>query len=474
MTYSDANDNSNVHHSSEVLLYHKILDAFYDGVHITDCDGRVLYVNDAFLELLGETRENYLTKNIFDMLERNYSSANVTSRVLKTKKPLSVVVDYYRTGKKCLVSGTPVIINNELIRVVAIVRDLTQLNILQEELIRTSSLAMVYKDQLKQMEAKNNNPTIINTRSKDMQDIYEKILKVSNFDASILLLGETGVGKDYIAKFIHSHSNRKGHFVKVNCGAIPEQLLESELFGYDPGAFTGANKYGKTGLFEFAQNGTLFLDEIGDMPLSLQVKLLAAIQDKSITRLGSVKTVDIQTRIIAATNSPVEHLIAEGKFRKDLYYRLNVIQILIPPLRERKEDIMTLAMQFLSEFNNRYEKSCSFSKQAINVLLKYDWPGNIRELKNTIERAVIFSEQNFILLEAIKDSIFNENDKVELSDSMNNYHGLKQKVDGFEAYIIQEEMNKHETYVEAAKALKVDISTLMRKKKRYKIAKELK
>lgn len=473
MVKSDIVDNP----CNEVFLYQKMLDAFYDGVHITDGDGNVIYVNDAFLELLGETRENYLNNSIYKMLSRSYSSNNVTSRVIQTKKPISVVVDYYRTGKKCLVSGNPVIVNDQLVRVVAIVRDLTQLNYLQEELIKANSLALVYKDRLREIEAANNNP-VINTRSKGMRNIYEKIIKISNLDTSVLLLGETGVGKDYIAKFIHSLSNRKGHFVKVNCGAIPEQLLESELFGYEPGAFTGANKNGKAGLFELAQNGTIFLDEIGDMPLVLQVKLLAAIQDKVITRLGGVKNIEIQTRIIAATNSALDKMISEKKFRKDLYYRLNVIQIVIPPLRERRDDIIPLAMSFLEEFNQLYKRSCTFSSKAVDLLLSYSWPGNIRELKNTIERAVIFSEQGYIYSEAIRDSILDDKFKTETKNEFQLGHvadkNLKKMVDNYEAYILQEELNRNEMYIDAARALGIDISTLMRKKKKYGISKELK
>jgi len=229
-------------------------------------------------------------------------------------------------------------------------------------------------------------------KSKSIKELIELIEKISKTDSTVLILGESGTGKSLVAKTIHYESpRREAPFITVNCASIPENLLEAELFGYEKGAFTGAYS-SKKGKFELANGGTIFLDEIGDMPLSLQAKLLRVIQDKEIEPLGSEKTVKVDVRIIAATNKDLKKLVEEGKFREDLYYRLNVIPIYIPPLRERKEDIPLLIEYYLGEFNKKYRKKVSITKRAMKLLLEYDWPGNVRELANLMERLVILNE----------------------------------------------------------------------------------
>ncbi len=223
-------------------------------------------------------------------------------------------------------------------------------------------------------------------------NLIEVIKKVANTDTTVLITGESGTGKSMIAKAIHSLSPRRDKsFITINCAAIPESLLEAELFGYEKGAFTGAYT-SKKGKFELANGGTIFLDEIGDMPLSLQAKILRVIQDKEIERLGSEKVIKVDVRIIAATNKDLEKLVKEGKFREDLYYRLNVVPIHVPPLRERKEDIPLLVEHFLEKFNKKYNKKVKISPNAMAMLMEYDWPGNVRELENTIERLVIMND----------------------------------------------------------------------------------
>ncbi|GAB6066562.1 sigma-54-dependent Fis family transcriptional regulator [Aquifex pyrophilus] len=229
-------------------------------------------------------------------------------------------------------------------------------------------------------------------RSKAVRRLIELVEKVAKSDSTVLLLGESGTGKSLIARTIHYESPRKEKpFVTVNCAAIPENLLEAELFGYEKGAFTGAYAP-KKGKFELANGGTIFLDEIGDMPLSLQAKILRVLQDREIERLGSEKTIKVDVRIIAATNKDLKKLVEEGKFREDLYYRLNVIPIYVPPLRERKEDIPLLIQHFLKEFNEKYGKEVYLTKEAMERLLEYDYPGNVRELSNIIEQLVILNE----------------------------------------------------------------------------------
>ncbi|NPA54047.1 MAG: sigma-54-dependent Fis family transcriptional regulator [Aquificae bacterium] len=233
--------------------------------------------------------------------------------------------------------------------------------------------------------------------SKKMKEILETAKKVAPFDATVLITGESGTGKEVLAKFIHKNSKRKDKpFIAINCGAIPDELLEAELFGYKKGAFTGASS-DKKGLIEEADGGTILLDEIGDLPLNLQVKLLRLLQEGEIKPLGSSKTKKVDVRFIAATNQNLEQLVKEGKFREDLYYRLNVIKIHIPPLKERKEDILPLTKFFIKKYSMKYNiKPKTLSEKAISELLSYDWPGNVRELENTIERLVLMTSGDII------------------------------------------------------------------------------
>jgi len=235
--------------------------------------------------------------------------------------------------------------------------------------------------------------------SDKMQEVFKTALKAAKSKATILLMGESGTGKELIAKAIHFESDRaKGPFIAINCAAIPENLLEAELFGYEKGAFTGA-LVSKPGKFELANGGTIFLDEIGDMPLALQAKLLRVIQDKAFERIGGTRPIKVDVRIIAATNKDLEKMVKEGTFREDLYYRLNVIPIFLPPLRERREDIPLLIDYFLKKFNKEYNKNIGISNEAVKALINYSWPGNVRELENTIERLVVLTEGEEITLE---------------------------------------------------------------------------
>ncbi len=237
---------------------------------------------------------------------------------------------------------------------------------------------------------------LLETRNSLMKQVYRLAKKVASSSSTVLLLGESGTGKEVLAKYIHFCSKRKGPFIAINCAAIPEELLEAELFGYEKGAFTGAIK-SKPGKFEIAQNGTLFLDEIGDLSLKLQAKLLRVLQEKQVERLGSNHSIKVEVRIIAATNKDLEKEVEKGNFREDLFYRLNVIPIKIPPLRERKEDIPLLAEFFLKKICKREGiEEKRFSEDAIKALVNYSWPGNVRELENLIERAIILSESEVI------------------------------------------------------------------------------
>jgi transcriptional regulator with PAS, ATPase and Fis domain len=285
----------------------------------------------------------------------------------------------------------------------------------------------------------------------------------------VLILGESGVGKDLVARIIHEASSRKetGVFVKINCGAIPAELLESELFGYKGGAFTGASKEGKAGYFEIADRGTLFLDEIGDLPLRLQVKLLAVIQDQEITRVGDVHSKKVDVRIIAATNQDLESMVQKGKFREDLFYRLNVVPVFIPPLRERKEEIPFLFAHFLSEYNKKYKTHMRLSKEAVDILSVYRWPGNVRELANLIEHLIIVANEPVLKPEHLPNKYVSDTEELK-NVSNDSPRLLREEIEAFEKALIKKTLARCRTNEEAAHRLGISLSTLTRRLRQVK------
>jgi transcriptional regulator with PAS, ATPase and Fis domain len=297
-------------------------------------------------------------------------------------------------------------------------------------------------------------------RTPEMLELYENVIAVSKVETSVLLLGESGTGKEVVAKWIHASGGRASEpFIKVNCGAIPGELLESELFGYEPGAFTGAKRSGKPGLFELAHRGTLLLDEIGEMPLYLQVKLLRVLQEFEITRVGGTEAKKLDVRVISATNQDLEKKVREGIFRKDLYYRINVIPIHIPPLRRRKEDIGPLAHHFLKLLRVQYGIKKGITPEAINRLKAYHWPGNLRELRNTLERAYVISKNENI---EASDLCFSD-EKLQNCEK----RSLRQQLEFFEKEIIRKQLEQSRSLREAAKILKIDPATMTRKCRKY-------
>jgi transcriptional regulator with PAS, ATPase and Fis domain len=301
-----------------------------------------------------------------------------------------------------------------------------------------------------------------------MEKTVEMALKVSPVSSTVLLLGESGVGKGMIAKLIHKHSDRRnGPFIRVDCAGIPESLVESELFGYEKGAFTGARTEGKPGFFELANKGTLFLDEIAEIPLNSQSKLLRFLEDHQIIRVGGTEPRDIDVRVIAATNKNIEDMVSSKLFREDLYYRLNVIPIHIQPLRERRSDILPLIFHFLERFNKMYQKKKRLSPEAIEALNKYDYPGNIRELANLIERIVVVSENDQIQMRDIPDAVTGSGSKAIPYSLLSGETPLKNALEQYEGIIIERAVKKLGSQREAAKILKIDQSTISRKIRKY-------
>lgn len=300
----------------------------------------------------------------------------------------------------------------------------------------------------------------------EMKRVTDMVIRIAPFDATVFLTGESGVGKNRFARMIHGLSRRRdAPLVTINCGAIPEKLLESELFGYEGGAFTGANKKGKAGMIETADGGTLFLDEIGDLPLQMQVKLLNVIQEKKLIRVGGLETKAVDFRLIAATNKDISAMVKQGGFRKDLFYRLNVVGLTIPPLRKRKEDIPALIHHFVAAFNEKYEKSHVFSAQAVAHLQRYPWPGNVRELENVVEGLILTAEQEVITAEMLPPS-------VSVQTALEKYEGenktLKQMLEKVEEEILLDAYQRYGTTTKTAEALGISQASVSIKLNKYK------
>lgn len=371
-----------------------VIDQSYDGILIADAQGDILYINKAFEQMTLLKKSELEGKHMTDLVNKGlFRNESVVMKTLQTGKPYTNVQSYKNSGLHTLVTAAPVHDERgELKFVLANVRDISELTRLQKQL-ETS------QEKLKQLQFENMKSTgKLIAYSEEMEAVLDLVYHVASSDSTVLLLGESGVGKEVMAKILHENSSRveTGTFMKVNCGAIPPNLLESELFGYDQGAFTGAKKGGKPGIFELAHNGTLFLDEIGELPLDMQVKLLRVLQEQEIMRVGGVTPVKIHVRIIAATNRDLEDMIKQGTFRQDLYYRLNVVPIKIPPLRERKADIVPLLGHFLKFFNEKYHYSKKFSSEAVDQLMMYGFPGNVRELSNLVERLVLTCREDIM------------------------------------------------------------------------------
>jgi len=307
--------------------------------------------------------------------------------------------------------------------------------------------------------------------SECMKETFATALRVCCVCATVLLLGESGTGKEVLARFIHSNSPRRDKaFVTVNCGAIPENLLESELFGYDRGAFTGALKNGKPGLFELADGGTLFLDEIGELPISMQVKILRALESKSIMRVGGYGAKKINVRIITATNRQLLEMVKKKTFREDLYYRLNVVPIILPPLRKRKVDIMPLSVYFLNYYNKLYDKERQFGENIFTRLEEYNWPGNVRELRNIIERMVVISKENILTEEDIPID-YTSNYIVDKEEGIvvNGILNLPESVAKVEKTILEHALKRYSTTRQIAEAVGINQSTVVKKLKKYNL-----
>lgn len=442
-----------------------VIENSYDGIYITNHKGDTWKTNSAIERITGIPKEYYLNKNVDELVDRGILKNSVTKKVVELRRSVSYVQKNY-AGKETLLTGTPVFNEEgEVEKIVTNIRDLSHLNELQEELTKLNQLNNRYKKELSQLKNKHEQLDGIVTQSSQMKAIYETAERIADINATVLILGETGVGKDVLAKYIYEKGTRskEGEFLKINCGAIPPELLESELFGYEPGAFTGASQKGKQGMFEVADKGILFMDEIGELPTKLQIKLLQVLQEGEIQRVGGLHTKKVDVRIIAATNRNLEKMVAEGAFREDLYYRLKVIPIHIPPLRERRDDILPLVRLFLNQVNNKYQLTKEFDQNLRQFFLSYEWPGNIRELYNLIERMVVTAKSDKIYTEDLPPEYHLGNQET------NKIVSLKEATEAAEEEIISTAAKKLKNTYEVARALKTSQPTIVRKMRKYKI-----
>lgn len=377
-----------------------ILDNCFGNIFVTNGSGRIIYVNDHAVRALNVSRELLLQMSIYDLVEKGVSDKASTITALETKQESIQLVNI--PGGSMVVNSTPVFGDSGEIEYVV---SFSQNRTVVEHFIRiVQQENQAVRQTLNYVLHNNWTDSALVAESHATKECLHVASRAAGLDSSIMLYGESGTGKEVFARFIHRHSQRAQQvFLPVNCAAIPQELMESEFFGYDKGAFTGANREGKLGLFELASGGVLFLDEIGELTLPLQSKLLRVLETGEVKRVGStiIKTVDV--RIIAATNRDLRLMMEDGTFREDLYYRLNVIPITIPPLRKRHEDITVLATQFLCQLNKKYSTHKLFSGPALATLQNYDWPGNIRELRNVVERVFVIIPEDMITEQHIRD-----------------------------------------------------------------------
>jgi len=446
--------------------YLGMIENSYDAMSIADCDGRLLLVNPAFERIMGIKKSEALNRTTQDLTNEGITDASAALKALETGKEETVIINT-RSGRQVLSTGVPFYDHDgKIIRVYCNIRDVTELNHLRQKYEQTQRLASKYLLEL--LELKKGKTIHFVAHSKKIQQVLENVYRIAVVDSTVLILGESGVGKDLVARLIHEASarNDSGTFLKINCAAIPADLLESELFGYEGGAFTGAKKDGKAGYFEIADKGTIFLNEIGELPKKLQVKLLAVIQDQKITRVGGVKEKNVDVRIIAATNRDLEEMVRQGDFREDLFYRLNVIPVTIPPLRERKEDIPFLIVHYTETFNQKYNREVRFGKETMEVLCKYNWPGNVRELANLVERVVVTSQESVIKPEHIPPKYLVRTQNP--AEPWYNFKSLSDAVEEYELQLVKSALELCKTREETASKLGISLSSLTRRMRRLK------
>ena len=438
-----------------------VLDSIKDAIFIDDKDGITLWCNKACEILYNIRREDVVGISAHDLEKQGIFTPSVTVKVLEEQKEISLIHEN-KMGKHLLSTGIPLLSKEgKITQIITTSRDITELNHLQKELetahhkLKTLNPHYKYGDEE------------IVAASQSMYNVLLLAKRLADVDSTVLITGESGVGKGLVARYLHKNGYRKNKpMVTVNCGAIPENLMESELFGYERGAFTGSRVEGKIGLFEEAEGGTIFLDEISELPLNLQVKLLQVIQEREFKKVGGVKGIPVDVRIISATNQELRNLVERGAFREDLYYRLNVVPINVPPLRERTEDILPLIHTTLYKLNEKLGEDKTISSEALAILLTYQWPGNAREVENIVERLVITTKDPVVMPENLPPYLLeashqNKNQRIGKT--------LQENLEITEREILEETIKNHSSTRAMAKVLGISQPTVVRKMAKYKL-----
>ena len=442
-----------------------ILENSYDGIYITDKNSVTIYVNKAYENLTGHKRSEYIGKHMDELISSGIMKVHITGDVIRSGNSVTVTEELI-SGKNVLITGNPIFNDQkEIIAVITNVRDISEIISLEKKERLAKEVISRYQKQFFDASTMKN----IICESSNTISVFNFAAKVAPKDSTVLLTGETGVGKEVVAKYIHYNSLRKdNNYIKINCGAIPENLLESELFGYEEGSFTGAVKNGKKGKFEQADKGTLFIDEINQMPVSVQPKILRVLQEREVDRIGSERSIPVDVRIIAASNQDLKKLVGEGKFREDLYYRLNVFPIYVPPLRDRLEDLELLINMKIRTLNIDLGKSISKVDDSVfEAFRRYDWPGNIRELYNKLEQAMnhVSDDEETLRLEHFSARAGEEEIDIEKLKSFDNpIEEIKKEAERKLISEVLEQFDGNKT--RTAECLKIPRSLLYQKMKR--------
>ena len=455
-------------------LVEMAFDTSWAGTLIADRHGKYLFANKQYEEVVG------LSDRVIRTLDSQIMGQNLVREkistvdlVLEQKREVLLIQLQSYSDRVFLVRGVPCFDTaGEVVYVICHLLDLSALHRYEQRMLQTrQEKKTLYEDYVRVTDQMGTRDEKLVYRSRAMRQVIEQINRVARSDVTVFFRGESGVGKELFAKRLHDESPRRdGPFIKINCSAIPEALLESELFGYEAGTFTGGSSKGKKGLMEYAQGGTMFLDEVGTMPLSLQSKLLRVLQEREYTRLGGYQPVKIDIRFVAATNADLEDMVQKGTFRADLYYRLHIIPIYIPALRERKDDISMLVEYFIERFNQKYSLNKSFSTGGMERITSLPFPGNVRQLRNFIERLVLLSEED-LLTETVVDAFYDCGARQAAYETPVEFgnRSLEEMLASYEKYILTEYKKKFKTSYQIAEQLKMNQSSISRKLKKYGI-----
>ena len=437
-----------------------------DDMMLSDADGIILRVSENYERNFGFTHDSIVGKSAFDLEANGTFRPCITAEVIRQKKKITATQTINHTHKNVMTVGIPLFDQNGVLKYAVCFNTVSmeQINTIQQNYRHLQDSLQQYTQEIAELRLRATATDLV-VKSPAMQRLWTLILNTANTKANILITGETGVGKSAVAKAIHTISNRaNGPFIEVNCAVLHENLIESELFGYEKGAFTGAASAGKIGKIELANHGTLFLDEIGELPPHIQSKLLQLIQEKTIERVSGTKRIELDFRLLVATNRNLEEEVQRGLFRSDLFYRLNVIRVHIPPLRQRPEDILPMAHQFLERFCKEYGKQLALSPRFATFLEQYPWPGNVRQLENLMERLVITAQNPILDITALP---LEYNSGGSTPDLPSQEGTLAERMDAFEGQIIRDSYRRCGTTVAVAKELGISQATAVRKIAKY-------